>query len=590
MTTTPLKMPFFSADTSIDHLIQLLDDANRLRINNIPEGIAIAKKVIEAATENEYEEVLAKANNLMGLFLMIIGDYQLSRQYSNEALLYFRAVNDQKGRADAIFNIASTYYKTDDFHQGLQLLLQCLQLYGEVNDYSNKARVLKALGTIYEYFGDTAKAIESYEKCVENAVIANEPNVESNAYNPLSGTYLKLGEDDVAMLLAEKSIAIKQNTKDERGLGFSIYGRGKVYLKRKDFAKALIDFNESLAIHMKMGDRLGEGMVLNKLGRTHFEMGQNEKAILSLEKAVKIGEQFNIKLISYKAYDLLYQVYKSKGDWKLALEYLELSANNKDSAVKAQTQNVIKSYESIYKIEALEREARAQKDFYEIVEQKNVELDSFFYRVSHDLKGPISSLMGLHSLIQYETFEEKAMVYFKMYHSQFTRIHMIVMDLINLTRMKHINENNVEIDFLKIAKDCVGSYIYLENHKNIVFEYDIEENLGFFSQWVIVNTILQNLIENAIKYSKKDFEDSFVSIKIYKEGSFVKISVKDNGNGISEEDQALIFDMFFRANDQTEGTGLGLYILKRAVERLRGEVNLESKVNEGTLFTINLPY
>lgn len=579
-----------NTDNSIEELLEILDKANKNRISNIPESIEITKKVIEVAKENNYENVLAQANNFMGLYLMIIGEYQLSRDYSNDALVYFKKINDKKGRADSKFNIASTYYKTDDFHQGLQLLLTCLQLYSEIEDYSNKARVLKALGTIYEYFGDSARAIESYEKCVECALIANEPNTESNAYNPLSGIYLKQGNIDLALQTANKSIAIKTATNDERGLAFAIYSRGKVYLVLKEYNKALSDFEQSLAIQIKMGDRLGEGMVLNKLGKTYFEMNNFEKAIEALSEALKIGQQFNIRLIIYKAYYTLYLVYKTKGDWEIALQHLEMYSTNKDSAISAQTQNLIKSYEAINKIESLEREARTKKEYYELLEQKNVELDSFFYRVSHDLKGPISSLLGLHSLIQYEKFDEKAMVYFKMYHSQFIRINMIVMDLINLTRMKHVQENNVEIDFNQIVDDCVSSYTYLENFKNIEFKYEIVPNLAFHSQWVIVNTILQNLIENAIKYAKKDFENAFVHIAISKENNKIKIAVADNGNGISEEDQVKIFEMFYRANDKTEGTGLGLYILNRAIERLKGSVEIESKLGEGTTFVVYLPY
>jgi signal transduction histidine kinase len=109
----------------------------------------------------------------------------------------------------------------------------------------------------------------------------------------------------------------------------------------------------------------------------------------------------------------------------------------------------------------------------------------------------------------------------------------------------------------------------------------------FHSEWGIVNTILQNLIENAIKYQQPG--EPFVSIVINKIRDNINISVEDNGQGIHPDHQPRIFDMFFRANNNTQGTGLGLYILKRAVERLQGEISFQSKLHSGSTFTVLLP-
>ena len=114
------------------------------------------------------------------------------------------------------------------------------------------------------------------------------------------------------------------------------------------------------------------------------------------------------------------------------------------------------------------------------------------------------------------------------------------------------------------------------------------ELIELISEWAIINTILQNLIENAIKYSKKENEP-FVDIKIFIDRQYIVIRVEDNGQGIPEQHQSNIFDMFFRANDKTQGSGLGLYILKRAVERLHGSIDVKSTLHIGSIFTVKLP-
>ena len=104
-----------------------------------------------------------------------------------------------------------------------------------------------------------------------------------------------------------------------------------------------------------------------------------------------------------------------------------------------------------------------------------------------------------------------------------------------------------------------------------------------------MNVIFQNLIENAIKYSRNDVSP-VVNVKVIKMGDQLEITVKDNGIGIREEYQSRIFEMFFRANDKVQGSGLGLYILKNAVDKLSGTIDFKSKPNEGSQFQVKIPY
>src|SRR5258705_8614823 len=116
------------------------------------------------------------------------------------------------------------------------------------------------------------------------------------------------------------------------------------------------------------------------------------------------------------------------------------------------------------------------------------------------------------------------------------------MGLIGLTQMKHLEDIRVKIDFPSLVDECIQSYGYFENFKDIKFIKDIDPTLEFYSEWAIINTILQNLIENAIKYSRT--ENPFIKISIKNEVDKIRIAVEDNGQGIDETHQAKIFDMF----------------------------------------------
>ncbi len=578
-----------SKTTYKDEVKELLEEAYKVRINDLSLSITYTKRALKLAFRNKDEALEANAKSMMALFYMVLCNFKESKQLSLEALKYFEKVDDQKGIADAKFNIASLYYKTDHFHEGLQLLLDCLQIYRQLKDHHSEARVLKSMGTIYEYLGDINNAIQAYEDSVDAAKKVNDLNLESNAYNPLSGIYLNQGRYEDAMELIEKSIRLKKSTNDIRGLGFALYGRGKVHMVLGNYAESEKNFLESKKIHSEMGDMVGLGMTCNKMGALYFLMKDFNHSREILKEALSLAEKYNIILIKFKAYHHLYQMAKEEGDNANALYFLEKYMNTKESVINTHTYDVMRSYEAIARVRALERETKVQLEKAEIIEKKNVELDSFFYRISHDLKGPINSLEGLNNLVGFDIKDDVSKKYFEMYKIQIDRISRIVMELINLTRMNHQKIEMQKINFHLIVDDCIKSYQHFPNFSKLNFIKKIDQDLSFYSEWPVVNTIIQNLIENGIKYWRNKAVEPFVKISIYEKNGMVIIDAEDNGMGIEPKYQGKIFDMFYRANDNIFGTGLGLYILKRAVERLNGHVQVKSKPNVGSKFIVSLP-
>lgn len=565
----------------------LIRSSYESRVNDLPLSIRLAEQALQKATDLRYEDAIAKIKNHLSLFYFIQCDFEKSLSYAFDALEYGEAQKDLRGIALAKYNIGSTYYRTDNFSKGLIFMLQSLKIFEQLNDYHNQARVLKSIGTVYEYFQDYTNAEVAYKRCVEAGRKVNDLNSESNAYNPLSGLYLKQNRVAEAMDLIELSIRIKKQTGDKRGLSFAIYGRSKVYVKQNKLKEAEADLLESLQLHEQAGDQLGLSMTYNKLGQLYLLLRDFKRAEEYLQKALSQTLRFSISIIAIKVYYQLYLLEKLKGNIPEAFVYLENYLQMKERLINSETLHVIRSYEEKLRIETLELEAKVQREKREIIEAKNDELDSFFYRVSHDLKGPISSLQGLYNLVKLDVTDPVALPYFEMYRSQVNRIHSIVMGLINLTQMKHLEAKKEQIEFYSLVNECIASYSYLENFKRIKFIIEIQDGIEFFSEWTIVNTILQNLIENAIKYSST--VNPFVKIQVMQAEELLKIVVEDNGHGIDEVHQSKIFDMFYRANLGAKGSGLGLYILKRAVERLNGKIELESQLHKGSVFTVTLP-
>jgi signal transduction histidine kinase len=224
----------------------------------------------------------------------------------------------------------------------------------------------------------------------------------------------------------------------------------------------------------------------------------------------------------------------------------------------------------------------------EIIKQKNAELDAFFYGVSHDLKSPVASLLSLTSLAKIEVDHPMAGKYFSMQERELQRLNSIIHDLVAITKIDHEIAKKDVINFDVVVEECLQAMRVLPNFDKIRFETMINTNVPFQSEWIFVTNILQNLIENAIKYAGA--KDPFVRIRIETTANEATIEVTDNGLGIAPEHQGRVFDMFYRATELSQGTGLGLFILKRSVNRLKGVIEMQSELGEGSTFTVRLPH
>lgn len=574
-----------SVEEKID---RLLERALQLRVSDVNLSIESLKSALDQSCEIDYAKGSAYAHTYLAFLYMIVTKHEEAQPHIDAALEYFQETNDKYGLAFTYNTIGSIHYKTDDYHIGLKYLLQAYNLFKEINDVANQSRTLKSIGSVYQFFNDYKKAEETYLHCIGLSESINDFNGISNALNPLSGLYLKEGNVEQATETIQRSVELKTQTGDYRGLGFALYGRAKIYDYLNDFEKSEEDYTESLKLHDSLQEHVGSMMTLNRLGQLYLRWGKVEQAKARLNECVEKGKDSHHNLILYRAYKALYTIAKDENRLEDALQLLEFHNANKDKVQKRDVKNVIKSLHAISKVEMLENEAIWQKEKKEEVEKKNKELDNFVYKVSHDLRGPISSLMGLHNVVKLDVDDTKSLKYFDMYHEQIQRLETIILDFIDLTRMKESKVVKSLIDFREIIDQCIKAYNYMPNFNSIDFKIDIEEPLEFYSDKSSVNSIIQNLVENAIKYSSSR-KEPFVDIVVRSNNNSIEIKVEDNGIGIQDKYKEKIFDMFFRANSNVQGSGLGLYILKTATERLNGEVNLVSEYNKGTCFTITLP-
>jgi signal transduction histidine kinase len=219
----------------------------------------------------------------------------------------------------------------------------------------------------------------------------------------------------------------------------------------------------------------------------------------------------------------------------------------------------------------------------------NKELDSFVYSVSHDIRSPLMSVLGLVNLLQTEgdKIENKAQLY-EMMRTSIHKLDDTLIEIIDYSKNARSEIAAANVDLKSILNECFDHLKFMPGCSDIMKEIKIADGVAFVSDPYRVKVIFNNLISNSIKYRDKR-KKGFINIDIQVTEESAVILFQDNGIGIEPQLLSKIFNMFFRATDQSEGSGLGLYIVKEAVDKMNGNIDVESVLGLGTRFRIQLP-
>ncbi|MFK7922673.1 MAG: sensor histidine kinase [Bacteroidia bacterium] len=217
------------------------------------------------------------------------------------------------------------------------------------------------------------------------------------------------------------------------------------------------------------------------------------------------------------------------------------------------------------------------------------ELDKLVYHAWHDLRAPIASAMGLINLAKDEKDIEVIHQYLNLQDKCLKKLDKLIRDLLDYKRNRELAVKAESIDFEESVQEALTACRCEDGGCGVDFEILIDQNGEFVTDQTRLDLILKSLISNAIRYSKPGDLRPHVKVEIKSLGDRAKIIVQDEGIGIREDLHDRIFEMFYRASNQSEGTGLGLYMVNETAQKLGGKVELDSKVGEGSIFEVSIP-
>jgi signal transduction histidine kinase len=197
--------------------------------------------------------------------------------------------------------------------------------------------------------------------------------------------------------------------------------------------------------------------------------------------------------------------------------------------------------------------------------------------------------MGLIDLVADETADVAVLSYLGLMNKSVVKLDTFIRDLADFSRNARQELQTTVIDWQGMVNESLENLQFMEHADRVSHDIDLRSSPPFHSDPVRIGIVLNNLISNAVKYQELSRENSYVRIEIENSEEEATIRIIDNGIGIPDKYQEKVFNLFFRASIQSYGSGMGMYIVKNAVEKLRGTIHLDSSEGVGSTFTVVLP-
>ncbi|MBS1976294.1 MAG: tetratricopeptide repeat-containing sensor histidine kinase [Bacteroidetes bacterium] len=581
------------------------------RVDRLDESIVQLEKMSAIARRNRFNEEMRKLLSSLALAHTYRANYDKALEYNFEALVLNEKEGDKKRVSNSLLNIGLTYYKMGNYDLSLEHYLQSLRIKQEIGDESDLTVLYIDIGLCYNEMHSYDRAQEYLEIALKKCGSACEDDPVRQAEFGLGNALMAKKKFREAIPHYEKSLEISLKLEDGRYTTESYLALGKIsvnigdltktryyldqldkmkekgqyrellksyYRLQADYFAGLGDFEKSnfyLRKVQEQTDSIFSASVIRNISKVQAKMDQREnlRIIAAQDEVLRLNEE-RIRQQRTLNWLLIFIVaITSVSGYTIYRNYKKIRAVNNDLAT---AKKVIEEQNQMLDKQVQEKTMELQLTN-ETLQKVNEELDNFIYKTSHDIRGPLASLKGIVNLAIMDVKDDRALNYLHKLDLTAERLNMILTRLLIVNRINHAELRPEPIHFEPIIQEILLLEMKKGVPSKIRIDYEVDHTIRFVSDREMVRLILENLIDNAVKfYNESERIDSFVHISVNNVADKVVVSVRDNGVGVSEVNREKIFQMFVRASERSETGGIGLYLAKIATEKLFGEISLHS--------------
>ena len=593
-------------------------------------ALELGNKAIEIETRIDNKALLATTHNFLGVVYRNIGDYETSLRHYVNALNIAENIKDSVQIAYSFNNIGGIHRLQGNYTLALENILRALNYFEKLGNNEGAAYCTINIGILYRYQKNHAKALEYFQRTVDIREKIGDLFGKALALNQFAEVYYEQKKWPEALKYYRLLESAYKELDDTKGIATVLGGIGGIYYHSGEYDKALDYRLRALKINKDIGNIEGQIVNLTNLGLIYARKSQFSLGQKYLNKALELSNNLNSLGMKLECYNVLKEYYTLRGNYKSALNYLQLYSDLKDSVITQTNIAQIAEMEAVYRTEKSEREKqillkdvelktkqqtymliivilililgifiysryRAKKAANKKLQELNAMKDKFFGIVAHDLKNPLNTILGYSEYLftSYEDFndEERKEEIQQIYNAS-KKVTSLIGNLLEWSRSQseRINIRQTKINIAELIDNNVSLFEPNAKAKTIRLRIECSPKLIISSDEDILNTILRNLLSNALKFTDTG---GSIEIKCYSNNGKVSIAVKDTGVGIPTEHIDLLFridkDFTTVGTHKEKGTGLGLILIKELVEKLDGSIDVKSELGIGSTFTIIIP-
>lgn len=589
-------------------------------------------------------EKLGNTYNSVGAMFWYLRNYASALDYFDKVLKIGEQLEDSVLIRKGLTNKGVVLNNLAQYNEALTCFEKALELNQLENDANSRAVLYNNIGNINTELSHFQAAIGNYKEALAIYTHLENRKGISSCYNNLGEVYLKLGNTIQALDNYQTSLQILREEGDSANIVVSYLNIGRAHQNSKEYNKAISYYEKALKLLLSYNDPSLKAEIYLHLGQTLLVNKHYEQSFEYLSKSKELCVSLNEKVLLSQCYNSLSNWHEQHKEYKEAFEYKTLYANIKDEMTDEQALLSSARMEAVYKllrkeeqISILEQDNidktediadikntrtiyftislallviviilallfQTRRKTTRLLAEKNYELkqlnatkDKFFSIIAHDLKSPFSSLMGFAEMLALNAEmnnNNEVIEYSQIIHNSTKRLLGLVENLLQWSRTQigTTKYSPSQLDISIQTHNIVSLLRLNAEEKDIVISPKIERNLVAWADENLYNTVLRNLISNAIKFSRVG---SIIYVVAGVKNDMIEVSVADSGVGIRQENQEKLFmpDSTFttKGTFNEKGTGLGLILCKEFVEINKGSIWVKSELEKGSTFYFTVP-
>ncbi|MCC6147993.1 MAG: tetratricopeptide repeat-containing sensor histidine kinase [Anaerolineaceae bacterium] len=618
-----LKAETTSVQNIQQEINETLELAWRLRSSEPARAVELAQKAYERSINPDtfsppYQRGMAVGFLLLGLHHIGLGDYDEALSCLFSALPPFEDLGEMKYIGETLDAVALVYSRLGAYPEALHYYEQKLNLVKILGDKKSEAALLNHIGVVEILRQDGNKALESLRHALAIFETLEDLQGQAQVLGAMCNAHCELKDYERARVTGERSAAFYRQIHSHKGEAEALNNLGEVSLALGEYDQARCYFEESLKMAREAGLQYEAAHVVYQIGNVYAGKKEPAKALRQYQAGLVMAEEIGGEQLCAEFHRKISEIFKLQREYEKALHHHERFHQLKAKIFDEATAGRLRNLEIAFQAEAARQElqeyrARTTALNDEIAERKQVEenlreankllqiqitereqlisdLDSFAHMVAHDLKNPLQIVIfGSQMLMDMlaPSLDEELAAILQNILQMGQKMRAIIDELLILASVRQQEITLQPLDMAALVRDVKARLAPLieENGAVFIMPEHWPSALGH-APWV--EEVWTNYLSNAIKYGGKPPRVGLGATPLG--NGYIRFWVSDNGTGIKSEAKQKLFQPFKRFSPtQATGHGLGLSIVKRIVEKLGGEVAVESAENEqGCVFSFTL--